>query len=140
MNALTLSFAVGAGGFCGAVARLWVSTAVAKATGEHYAFLGTVTVNLVGCLAIGMLATWTQHTSWFSPAAEKFAITGLLGALTTFSTFSLDAIRLMQDGRMGMALIKIVASVAVGLCCVWLGMKIAHLCISDVAGSGSVHE
>ena len=59
---LSIPLAIGIGGFCGAIARFYISGAVIKSTGDDFSFVGTLTVNLIGCFAIGILATVSNRS------------------------------------------------------------------------------
>lgn len=125
MSNFNIPIAIGIGGFIGALLRFYVSEAVVRVSGDDYQFFGTITVNLVGCFAIGVLVTFAARTTHLSPVLQKCLITGLLGSLTTFSTFALESLNLIQDGRYGAAMLKISVSLVVGLLLVWLGMLTA---------------
>jgi len=135
MSNLNVPIAIGIGGFFGAVLRFYVSEAVVRASGDHYRFIGTLTVNLIGCFAIGVLVTLAARTTHLSPIMQKCLITGLLGSLTTFSTFAMESLTLLQDGGYGAALMKIGVSLVVGLLLVWLGMLTAGAFVSEQSGS-----
>lgn len=102
---------VAAGGVVGVVLRYAV---MQGGWFEESKFCYTLLVNVIGCLAIGIVWSLFQHLGvrqgWY-----LFAITGCLGGYTTFSAFSLDAIRLIQDGMAIRALWYVVASVVLGL-------------------------
>ncbi len=68
--------------------------------------LGTVTVNLVGGFIIGFAMAYFAHSD-LSPNYKLFVITGFCGALTTFSTFSIEIVTLLQSGKWGMAMLAI---------------------------------
>ncbi len=120
---LPMAVAVGAGGALGALARYGVSLAVSSLT--HWpAWPATLITNVVGCFAIGLTYSWLEgrdHAEW----VQLLLITGLLGAFTTFSTFSLDAMHLIHDRQWGQMAIYIVASVVIGLLAVKAGMWVA---------------
>ncbi|MGR3485763.1 MAG: fluoride efflux transporter FluC [Paracoccaceae bacterium] len=78
----------------------------------------TLAVNVAGCFAIGLL--WSSLGR-----AHPFLVTGLLGGFTTFSAFSLDALRLLDEGRTATALSYVAASVALSLAAVALGARAA---------------
>lgn len=109
----------------GALLRFYISDAVARASGDDYRFLGTMAVNLIGCFAIGVLATLAARSTHLSPVIQKCLITGLLGSLTTFSTFALESLNLIQDGRYGAAAAKISLSLFLGLLLIVVGMWMA---------------
>ena len=92
---IALLVSVGIGGFIGAVLRFTLSGWVQKATASTFPF-GTLSVNILGSFLIGFLFLYFQQVN-FSPTQKALLITGLLGALTTFSTFSLDTVLLMQN-------------------------------------------
>ena len=136
MSDLSVPVAIGLGGFVGAVARFYVSSGVTKACGEDLAFLGTLSANLLGCFAIGILATIATRTSVFSPLVQTCLITGLLGSLTTFSTFAFESLSLLQTGRFGAAVLNMSANLLAGLVLAWLGIQVAGLFLSDVSANG----
>jgi len=95
MNVTLLLF-IGTGGFFGAISRFLIATNVQKLTGSFFP-LGTLSVNVLGSFIIGFAAMFFAQT--VSPEYKAFVITGFLGALTTFSTFSLENVNLLQDGE-----------------------------------------
>lgn len=110
----TLIF-VALGGAFGAVARYLVGLAVTFP-------LGTLTVNVTGSFAIGVV--WVMLVDK-TPGVLPFLMTGVLGGFTTFSTFSLDTLRLMQDGRLGVAGLYVTASVVLSLMACFAGLWLA---------------
>ncbi len=92
--------AIGAGGFLGAVLRAYLNGVVSHHFPHNLPY-GTLSVNLVGSLAIGILfaifANTTQDTM-LSVQMKSFLTTGLLGALTTYSTFAMESFFLLQGG------------------------------------------
>ena len=92
---IALFISIGIGGFIGAILRFTLSGWVQKATTSTFP-LGTLSVNILGSFIIGFLFLYFQHVN-LSPTQKALFITGLLGALTTFSTFSLDTVLLMQE-------------------------------------------
>lgn len=133
----SIPLAVGIGGCAGALLRFYISSAVSRAAGEDLAFVGTLAVNLIGCFLIGMLAIIIARTTHLSPHSQRVLITGLLGSLTTFSTFSLDSVNLLQQGRIGAAISNILTNVVLGLLFVWLGMQLAGAVCEDPAEQGT---
>ena len=128
---LQIPLAIGCGGFVGALLRHYCSTGIVRATGEDYSFVGTLTVNLIGCFAIGILATVVLRSDSLSPTAQKCLITGLLGSLTTFSTFALDSLKLILAGRLLAAFGSISINLIVGILLVWLGTLLAAAFLPD---------
>lgn len=125
MMQYTIPLAVGLGGFIGALLRFYLSGAVIRVVGDDQAFLGTLTVNLIGCFLIGVLAVIVIRTTHLSPHSQRILITGLLGSLTTFSTFALDSVNLLQQGRVGAAIANVALNVVAGIVLAWLGMLLA---------------
>jgi CrcB protein len=109
VTTLQAALAVAAGGALGALARWGVSVATARGLAGHPTWggfpLGTVLVNVVGAFALAWLVSAGEARGVGSPALRLFLGTGLLGALTTFSTFGLDAHGLFDQGRGGQALL-----------------------------------
>ena len=104
---------VAIGGAFGAVARYLVGMAVAFP-------LGTLTVNVLGSLAIGVV--WAQFTARGLHGWLPLVLTGFLGGFTTFSAFSLDTMRLIEGGRLGAAFTYVAASVLLSLGACALGL------------------
>ncbi|HLE04495.1 MAG TPA: fluoride efflux transporter CrcB [Anaerolineales bacterium] len=106
---------IGFGGFLGAVLRYGLSGAVHSLTGSFEYPLGTLAVNAIGSFLLVFLASVAETLGIFGPAFRAFAFMGLLGAFTTFSTFSFETTVLLADGRIGLALGNVVANVALCL-------------------------
>lgn len=104
---------VGAGGFIGAVARWTLSGAITRAFGASFPF-GTLSVNLVGSLLIGVLMGLVEYRGAFSAAERQFLIIGALGGFTTFSTFSHETLALVRNGQHALATLNVVGNI--GLC------------------------
>lgn len=120
----------GVGGLVGTCARYAVSRWARWAFDTAFP-VGTLTVNVVGCLLIGVLYGVAEEQRWTSNApATLLLITGFCGGFTTFSTFADDGFRLMQQQRMGTLLLYTVGSVVVGWLMVWLGRQIVKGCFS----------
>jgi len=122
---MTRLVAIAAGGAIGAVLRYWVSTAVQGRTGTIFPY-GTLTVNVVGSLLIGFLYIWLLERLAEGPAVRAFLLIGLLGAFTTFSTFSLETLNLMESGHLVKALVNVLASVIVCIGAAGLGVLAAR--------------
>jgi CrcB protein len=109
---------VGLLGGAGAVARFLLDGAVASRVASAFPF-GTLAVNLVGALALGVL-----HGADVSGDALRLAGTGLLGAYTTFSTWMLESHRLGEDDRLRVGVANLLVSLALGLACAWVGDRL----------------
>ena len=120
-GALLNALAVGSGGFVGALARYGISGLVHRGLPLSTFPFGTLAVNLLGCLAIGTLTGLAESRQLFGPELRAFVIIGLLGSLTTFSTFGSETVTMLRDGEQLRALINVGAQVVFGLGLVWLG-------------------
>jgi CrcB protein len=109
---------VGLLGGAGAIGRFLLDGAVASRLGRAFPY-GTLAVNLSGALALGVL-----HGAGVGGDALRLAGTGLLGAYTTFSTWTLESHRLGEDGRLRLGAANLLVSLALGLACAWLGDRI----------------
>ena len=117
---------VALGGALGSMARFWMADAVAAVTGPTFPW-GTLAINVIGSFVIGLFYALTGPGGRFdvSSDARIFVMVGLCGGFTTFSSFSLQTLMLMQDGHMLRAGAYILGSVALCLCFVWLGSLLA---------------
>jgi CrcB protein len=88
--------------------------------------VGTLAVNLLGCLAIGVLAELSEARGVLSAAARGFLVVGLIGGFTTFSTFANETVSAMRDNAVLIAAGNVLLSVGLGLAGVWLGRLLAH--------------
>ena len=113
------------GSAVGGVARYWCSGVAARLFGETFPW-GTLFVNVTGSFLIGFFATLTGPDGriFAGSAMRQFVMLGLLGGFTTFSSFSLQTLTLVQDGEWLQAGGNVVGSVVLCLLAVWLG----HLC------------
>jgi CrcB protein len=122
---MTQVLAIAAGGAIGALLRYWVSTAVQNRTISIFPY-GTLTVNVVGSLLIGFLYIWLIERLAVGPAVRAFMLIGVLGAFTTFSTFSMETLNLMESGHLGKALVNVLVSVIVCTGAAGLGVLAAR--------------
>jgi len=97
MNTLTI-IAVASGGAIGATLRLFINSLVNKHF-VHALPLGTLAVNLLGSLLIGVLFAYFHLNTSLSPHLKTFMVTGILGALTTYSTFAIESFFLLESGE-----------------------------------------
>jgi fluoride exporter len=118
----TVWAAIAAGSGLGGVARHFLTEAVGRAAGTGFPW-GTVLVNASGSVAIGALAGMinTASPSAWSPLARHAMMTGVLGGFTTFSTFSIQTVDLLQQGQFAAATTNVVLSVLLGLAGCWAG-------------------
>ena len=111
-----------AGGAIGAVARYGVGVGAAKLFGLAFPW-GTLIVNVIGCLAMGVLA------ARLGPADESLRLAlgvGVLGGFTTFSAFSLETVRLMQH-QPGIGVVYMLASVVLSVGACWVGLGLGRV-------------
>lgn len=109
---------VGIGGFLGAVARYLIAKTIAEKMRTVFP-AGTFVVNLSGAFLFGLLTAFLPETaSW-----RSLLVTGFLGAYTTFSTFMLESVYLLQDGEMGRAFWYNLLSLLLGVLLAALGFQ-----------------
>ena len=117
---------VGLGGFAGSVMRYLASGWVQGAFPMASFPIGTLFVNVSGCLVIGILGGLSEFYNVFTPHARLFVFVGILGGFTTFSTFGSETTALMRDGQFLWAFINVFSSVGAGLLAVWLGQTLSR--------------
>ncbi len=115
--------AVAAGGALGAVGRYLVITAVGQIFGTGFP-LGTIVVNVVGSFVLGALTEVLALVWSPSPELRAMLVVGVLGAFTTFSTFSLDVALLYERGALGQAALYVGASVILSIGGFFLGLAL----------------
>ena len=117
---------IGLGGFAGTILRYVIGGLVQSGAGNSAFPWGTLTVNLLGCFGIGLLAELGESRGFLTPEMRGLLIVGLLGGFTTFSAFANETLNAARDAAVGMALLNVMASVGLGLAAVWAGRLIAH--------------
>lgn len=113
-----------AGGGVGALLRYGLGRLVASGGGAPHA--ATLTVNIVGCLAMGLLAGLLAGRGAAADPWRLLLATGLLGGFTTFSAFGLETVTLWQRGSTIAALVYVAASVALSIAAVAFGLMLAR--------------
>ena len=119
--------AVGLGGFVGAISRYVLSGMVMHFVQEKLGRTfpaGTLVVNVLGCLIIGVLMAYVLAQQ-LSDNMQLFLITGILGSLTTFSTFGYETVALIQNSEPQLAFWNVAANVCIGFAAVSAGMILA---------------
>ena len=114
------------GGSLGAASRYGVGLLTARLWGTGFPW-GTMVVNLAGCFIIGLLFALADRSRLLTPDVRLLLITGYLGALTTFSSFSLETVNAGRSGLMLHALANILINNAGGLALTYLGMRLGGL-------------
>ena len=123
---IRLVLAVATGGVIGTLLRFALSTWVSTHWLRHF-YLATLAVNLLGCLLIGYLYALFLMRPDVSPELRGGLILGFLGAFTTFSSFSLDGLRLFESGQLATAFGYIGLSMLGGLLATWAGLALGRL-------------
>lgn len=121
---------VALGGALGSIGRFYIASGMARLTGPQFPW-GTIIINVVGSFVIGLIVTLTAPGGRFaaSPDVRVFLMVGFCGGFTTFSSFSLQTLELLREGRAGAALINVALSVVVCVLAVavgyWAGLALA---------------
>jgi len=117
--------AVAIGGAAGAVMRWLMASGIQRMAGGPFPW-GTFAVNAIGSFLLGFLFVWLIERSTVSELVRLALTVGFLGAFTTFSTYSLESIRLLQEGALALALGNVIGQVVVCLTLTWLGIQLAR--------------
>ncbi|MGP8214920.1 MAG: fluoride efflux transporter CrcB [Bacteroidia bacterium] len=121
IKAITL---IGIGGAIGSISRYLAAQYIQSRfilSGFPY---GTLAVNVLGCLVIGIVYGLSQRFNWLSPEWRIFLTTGFCGGFTTFSTFSIESVNLMEGGEIFYFAINIAASIIIGFAATYSGISI----------------
>lgn len=126
MNGLAVYFWITVGSAGGGIARYWCSGVVARLIGETFPW-GTLLVNVLGSFVIGFVATLTAPDGrvFVGSTARLAIMTGFCGGYTTFSSFSIQTLNLLNDGEFLYAGANIGLSVVLCLVAVWAGSALA---------------
>ncbi|PLY11999.1 MAG: fluoride efflux transporter CrcB [Sedimenticola sp.] len=117
--------AIAGGGALGALMRFWVSNGVYAWLGRGFPY-GTLVVNLLGSLAMGFLYILFLERMTVSPELRGALLIGFLGAFTTFSTFSIETMNLLEQADYWKAGANMLISVLACVAAAWLGMLIGR--------------
>ena len=118
---------IGVGGFIGATLRYILAGFVHKIFSTTLFPVGTLGVNMLGCLLIGFLGGWSENLQVFSTEQRSFIFLGLLGSFTTFSTFGYETLALLRDHEVVFAFINVLIHVFMGLFAVWFGYSLTTI-------------
>ncbi len=122
MNQILL---IAVGGATGAVLRFLISGWVYAMLGRDFPY-GTLVVNVFGSLVMGLCFALLVERMISAPEWRAFLMVGLLGALTTFSTFSIETLNLLEDGEVFKAFSNVMASVLLCLLGAWVGVMLGR--------------
>lgn len=124
-----LIFALSIGAVSGTLLRYGLSILLNKPLFP----LGTLCVNIVGCLLIGILASLSSSAFPIPKEVRIGLQVGFLGSFTTFSSFGYETMRLVEEGRVLTALINVLANNGIGLGAVWAGSNLARVLTRSIA-------
>ena len=116
---------IGAAGFAGTLARYWLSGLADQRFGGTFP-IGTILVNLVGCLLIGFLFHSMEEKYLVDPVVRSAILVGFLGGFTTFSSYGLQTFTLLRDGEVFLASANLIISNVGGLFLVWTGYTLSR--------------
>lgn len=116
---------IGVGGFIGANLRYLLQLWAAGRWGPDFPY-GTLLANLVGSFVLGFFLTLISERLVVSPTTRLFIATGVLGGFTTFSSFTVEALNLVQDGRWLSGGFYLLGNVGLGLLAAFLGIVLAR--------------
>jgi CrcB protein len=115
------TLAIAAGGAIGALLRFWSANWIYGLLGRGFPY-GTLAVNLAGSLLMGFCYVWLVERSSLGPEWRALVMVGFLGAFTTFSTFSIETMNLIEGGALLKAVMNMFLSVVLCVVAAWLGL------------------
>ena len=113
-------------GALGCLARYFLSGWVYAVLGRGFPY-GTLAVNIIGAFLIGLVMEFSIRSALISPTLRTAIAIGFLGGLTTFSTFSFETFRLLEEGAFLIAVGNVLLSVVSCLACTWVGIMVARV-------------
>jgi len=115
-----------AGGAAGTLSRYYLSGIVQRLAGGSFP-VGTFAVNMLGCLLFGAVWGYFENRLMAGSEVRLLALTGFMGAFTTFSTYMFETAELVKFGQMAMAMLNVVGQSALGLVLVLAGIALGRL-------------
>jgi CrcB protein len=122
---LTQTLSIAAGGAVGALFRFWVSTGIYVLLGRGFPY-GTLAVNVIGSFLMGFLFVLLNERMVASPEIRAALLIGLLGAFTTFSTFSIETLNLLEQAAYAKAIANMTFSLLLCVAAAWAGLVIGR--------------
>ncbi|MCP4284586.1 MAG: fluoride efflux transporter CrcB [Gammaproteobacteria bacterium] len=122
---MTQILSIAAGGAVGALLRFWVSNGVYSLLGRSFPY-GTLAVNVIGSLLMGLLYVFFLERMTVSAELRGAVLIGLLGSFTTFSTFSIETLNLIEQAEFMKAGLNTLISVFACLIAAWFGLVIGR--------------
>jgi len=119
------ALAIAAGGAVGALLRFWMSNGIYSLVGRTFPY-GTLAVNVLGSLLMGLLYVLLVDKLVLGAHWRAALLVGLLGAFTTFSTFSIETLNLIEEGELVRALLNVLLSVVLCLGAAWFGILVGR--------------
>ncbi|MES9842089.1 MAG: fluoride efflux transporter CrcB [Candidatus Thiodiazotropha endolucinida] len=117
--------AIASGGAVGALFRFWVSSGIYSLLGRGFPY-GTLVVNVLGSLVMGFLYVLLLERTTVSPEMRGALLIGFLGAFTTFSTFSIETLNLLEQAELLKAGLNILLSVIACVLACWFGLAVGR--------------
>ncbi|MDK0709572.1 fluoride efflux transporter CrcB [Clostridium perfringens] len=128
MSKLGLALVVGCGGFIGAALRYIISVFATKNLGGSFPY-GTFIANLLGAILIGFIMELSMDSTAISPNMRLFLTTGIMGGLTTFSTFSYETVSILSNGNIVLGIENAALNLCGSLLFVVFGQKLAKILV-----------
>lgn len=123
---MTKLLLVALGGGIGATTRYLVSDWAAQRFGSDFPY-GTLIVNIVGCFIIGMFMQLVTDRIIVNPYWRLLITVGFVGGLTTFSSFSYETLKLLNDGELAFAMYNLASNMILGFFATWIGIAVAKM-------------
>lgn len=123
LNYLIVFIGAGLGGLC----RYLMSPAIQRAAGDSIFPFGTMSVNMLGCVFIGLLGALAEAKGLLHGETRLLLFVGVLGGFTTFSSFGFETFQLMREGAISYAVLNAILQVVLGIVCVWIGWVIGRV-------------
>ncbi len=118
-------------GALGALSRYALGGVVQRVTGASFPY-GTLVINIIGCLVIGYIMQLALNTNIISANLRVIITIGFLGAFTTFSTFSYETVKLLEDGAFIFAILNIASNVGICLLATFFGILLGRITLGGV--------